>query len=439
MQDPLEWERCFQIWGGMVPNEVEQAMLDRWSSASFPVVDAIHDAKQVIAVGDIHGDFTLLVTILTQSGVLTFRQRKWVWIGAPQTYVVLCGDLVDMYRAPHGETSPMHTGQVQFAEWKILALLNDLWFQSGGCVIRLLGNHEWMLLQGDHRYRSPLSLYEDSLRVQPPGELWTQPRGIYRRFLTACGGMRCVVRIQNWIFCHGGIVSSYLDSIAPHTLGIVPKIREERPHPLSHAFSFSHEWRSTTALDGDVALATLNHLSSQLHPIMMRDDGILWTRVYSEHPHLCKELERTLHRLYPSPPVPTGSYRPVRMVVAHCAQAYVGMGQDLHPIARYCMKPAPDPARSHVDVFALPAQRCVYCREDETELGCPTYPGINFDCVADATGLGTLFRIDCAMSGAFRPKVTSPAWDEATRPQWLVVSFANGNETVTLEKKKMHT
>lgn len=95
-------------------------------------------ARRVVAIGDIHGAYEGLITILRQSGLIDTRQR---WIGG-DAILVQTGDYLD-----RGARA------LRAAE-----LLMDLQQQapaSGGEVIVLLGNHEILNLIGDLRDVTP--------------------------------------------------------------------------------------------------------------------------------------------------------------------------------------------------------------------------------------------------------------------------------------------
>jgi hypothetical protein len=94
--------------------------------------------SRVVAVGDIHGDYSAFVRILRQTGLLDSGQR---WTGGAAT-LVQTGDFLD--RGPK--------------EREVMELLMQLEQQaprSGGRVVTLLGNHEVMNLMGDLRYVAP--------------------------------------------------------------------------------------------------------------------------------------------------------------------------------------------------------------------------------------------------------------------------------------------
>ncbi len=96
------------------------------------------DARKIIAVGDLHGDYDAYMEILTDAGLVDRRGR---WSGDDAVFVQL-GDAPD--RGPDTR--------------KIIDHLRKLETQAerkGGEVVALIGNHEAMNVTGDLRYVTP--------------------------------------------------------------------------------------------------------------------------------------------------------------------------------------------------------------------------------------------------------------------------------------------
>jgi hypothetical protein len=95
----------------------------------------VPDAPRVVAVGDVHGAYDNLVTVLRFAGILDAKDK---WAGG-KAHLVQTGDLLD--RGQDGR--------------KVLDLLMRLEGEArkaGGRVHALLGNHEVMNMMGDLRY-----------------------------------------------------------------------------------------------------------------------------------------------------------------------------------------------------------------------------------------------------------------------------------------------
>jgi len=188
-----------------------------------PCQDEFDGVERIVAVGDVHGGFEDLVSVLRAARIVDGRNR---WVGG-KAHLVQTGDLLD-----RGDNSR-----------KVLDLLIDLESQAqkaGGMVHVLLGNHEAMNMYGDLRYvshgefnsyRTPES---DQLREQafeatadpaqkadrkyrkkwedehPLG--WVEHRqafgqtGRYGKWLRQ---KNVVIRINNALFAHGGISPKY--------------------------------------------------------------------------------------------------------------------------------------------------------------------------------------------------------------------------------------
>jgi hypothetical protein len=110
-------------------------------------VSVCASGQRVVAVGDVHGDAEGLAGILQRAGVIDANRH---WSGG-RTVFVQVGDLLD--RGDHGR--------------EVLDLMMALEKESpksGGRVIALLGNHEFMNLVGDLRYVTPAGFAEFSVR-----------------------------------------------------------------------------------------------------------------------------------------------------------------------------------------------------------------------------------------------------------------------------------
>ena len=174
---------------------------------------------RIVAIGDVHGAYDRLVTVLQAAGLVDHRRR---WSGG-RTHLVQLGDVVD--RGPDSR--------------KTLDLLRRLEGQAtkaGGAVHALLGNHEVMRMAGDRRYvvpgeyeafvtprskevrasfvRVPEGEERDALlRDTPLGWIEMQAafgaQGTYGKWLRA---RNAVVRINGVLFLHGGISPAMADA-----------------------------------------------------------------------------------------------------------------------------------------------------------------------------------------------------------------------------------
>jgi hypothetical protein len=213
------------------------------SPAAAPAQDTAVPAvftgvERIVAVGDVHGGYEEFVQVLQLAGVI---DKKLNWAGG-KTHLVQTGDVLD--RGPDSR--------------KVMDLLMKLEKQApkkGGRAISLLGNHEVMNLVGDLRYVSAgeyaAFATEDSAAIRDAGfELLADParkddpayrkawdaehplgwvehrqafslRGKYGKWLRE---RNAVVKIDDYLFVHGGIPPSLADSSIQ---AINDRIREE--------------------------------------------------------------------------------------------------------------------------------------------------------------------------------------------------------------------
>jgi hypothetical protein len=90
-------------------------------------------SKRTVVVGDVHGQFESLILILNHAGLIT---EKGDWAGSEDIFIQI-GDVID--RGPDSLDCYNYLKQIQKQALK-----------KGGAVVRLCGNHELNLLQGDY-------------------------------------------------------------------------------------------------------------------------------------------------------------------------------------------------------------------------------------------------------------------------------------------------
>jgi hypothetical protein len=272
-----------------------------WAAIALALVGALASPEdtwskvdRVVAVGDVHGDYDQLVTVLRDAGVV---DTQLAWTGT-RAHLVQTGDRID--RAPDSR--------------KVMDLLMRLEKEArkaGGAVHDLVGNHEAMNVLGDFRYVTPEEfaafITPDSKRQEealyarfleevkaekkrPPTDeeisKWRQehppgyaeyraafsPKGDYGSWIVR---QNAIIRIGDTLFLHGGLSTKYGD----FSIGdINERIRQE-------------------LRDADPRAA-----------LMSRDpEGPLWFRGLAQgDPALAKDLDEVLRR--------TGCKR---MVVGH--------------------------------------------------------------------------------------------------------------------------
>ena len=105
---------------------------------------AASDFQRLVVIGDVHGDLTRLQEVLTKARIIASPQSGCSFNATERTLVVQMGDVVD--RGPSTWESWMCLTELQASA----AAANS----TGSRVVRLLGNHEALWLQGETEFRN---------------------------------------------------------------------------------------------------------------------------------------------------------------------------------------------------------------------------------------------------------------------------------------------
>jgi hypothetical protein len=145
--------------------------------------------RRVISVPDLHGDYDCLLNIL-QSAKLVSGNRSWTGGNA---VLIQLGDVLD-----RGNDSAMI--------FQLLATLQEEAAAVDGIVEILMGNHEWMNLQGDFRYAGETEQLHSFLsRV----EVLNGPLGEFIRSFPLVVQVTYDWYDQGIVFVHGGLQSKF--------------------------------------------------------------------------------------------------------------------------------------------------------------------------------------------------------------------------------------
>lgn len=217
--------------------------------------------KRIVVLGDIHGDFKMLVKCLVKAKVI---DREFKWIGG-KTHVVCVGDLTD--KSGRGIISDA----LKYEEFSILELLTDLDSQSqqyGGRVHYLPGNHELYNLLGNFKSVHPSHMKDTGIDVR---HRLFKPGGFLMKRL-ACFSYG-ILKINNWYFCHAGILPHHFDR-----------------HSIDDLNSLLRD-----ILRGDKSIDTLSKTEYEL---IFGEEGFLWTRKYANDiTNRCTILDKTMEKL----------------------------------------------------------------------------------------------------------------------------------------------
>ena len=243
------------------------------------------EGAKLVAIGDIHGDFSVCIKSLKLAGVIPLTTPNYVesldeldnieWIGK-NTHIVQLGDQIDRCRPNswyRDICNDNDTYKDEGSDLKIMELLDKLnekaQFQ-GGAVLSILGNHEIMNCVGDFRYVSPKEFeefgeYFKIVKKNNPNRIF--PYGYKeRKQAFSPGGMiarkfasnrKSVLQVGKWVFVHGGIT---------------PK--------SANTFTFDEVNKGIS----DWLLGRRDMKTKEIFELMYDDDddGIFWTREFGD-------------------------------------------------------------------------------------------------------------------------------------------------------------
>ncbi len=170
------------------PEYAEQTVL-YLSEINTPQPSVFTAVDSVFVVGDIHGKYNNLVSILQQGKVID-ASLDWI---AGRGHLVIMGDVFD-----RGHD-----------------VIKSLWFlyrlerqarESGGELTLLLGNHEVMIFTGDTRYVTNKELLIARYHQVDYAEMFDIHNSVLGNWLAQQLGL---LKIDDLLFAHGGITFPY--------------------------------------------------------------------------------------------------------------------------------------------------------------------------------------------------------------------------------------
>lgn len=191
----------------------------------YPLI--LPQQKRIIAIGDLHGDYQLMIRCLRLAKVIDSNNK---WIGG-DTYIVQVGDQLDSCRPtdklcndPKSEINrDTDTRENKAEDIRILEYMTELnkeAEQHNGAVISLIGNHEIMNVNGNMNYvsyndiskfknykdRNNMNLVfksalEARIHAFKPGNEYAE--------LLACTRLPVVI-IGSFLFVHAGLINDFL-------------------------------------------------------------------------------------------------------------------------------------------------------------------------------------------------------------------------------------
>ena len=226
--------------------------------------------EKIVVIVDIHADYETLIKTLQYAGLIN---KKLEWTGK-KTHLVVLGDLVDGKNRVGDWTNDSDIKVIYFLE-KLMGSAS----KTGGKVVILLGNHEFMNMSGNFSYSGLKGIKEMG------GENGRAKyfRGEFKQFAKKC---YLAVQYDEWIFCHAGIAPEISKKYSIHDLNTL------------------------------LFLYLENRMSDEIKDIFVQiisgPHGILTTREFGMDEVSCSRLNKTL-----------ANYRANHMVVGHTVQKHI--------------------------------------------------------------------------------------------------------------------
>ena len=191
---------------------------------------------KIFVMGDVHGDFYGMVSLLQKGNVID-KNLNWNWGSG---HLLFLGDIVD-----RGEN-------VTECLWLIYKLELQARKQNGH-VHYLLGNHEIMIMTNDHRYLADKYFYmNDQLKIDF-SEHFDQ-NSFFGRWLSS---KNAIIKIGPYLFVHAGL--SYESFLNKYSISEMNSAyRQYLKNPKLKSFSDTIKW-------------------------LLGDNGPLWYRGYNAH------------------------------------------------------------------------------------------------------------------------------------------------------------
>jgi hypothetical protein len=229
----------------------------------FPAV------KRIIAIGDIHGDFKVLIKALHKANIIK-TNGDWDE-NNKNTIVIQLGDLLDRGGRDQEDTDNYRE------EIDILQYIEHLNKQASdptkklnSAFLTLIGNHELMNILGDYRYVSTKAMhgmggYEGRRKLFSAG-------GPIAKHLGCCSYGIC--KIGDWTFVHAGILPQHLKD---------------------DNFSFTKVNELVRKImRGEINKSSLNPSEKEF---IFGNNGLFWTRELSNDNPNCSLANESVHIL----------------------------------------------------------------------------------------------------------------------------------------------
>ncbi len=156
-------------------------------------MDEYPAVNNIIAIGDIHGDYNLLIDLLKLNKLIN---NQHIWIGG-ETFLVQVGDIFDR----GGRDDTYNDENSEFKIINFLITLKKQAINNNGNVILLIGNHELMNFQGVFDYVSKMGF--NNFKSKNERKIFLKPGNSFCKKIAKY--FKCIVKIGNIVFVHAGI------------------------------------------------------------------------------------------------------------------------------------------------------------------------------------------------------------------------------------------
>lgn len=244
----------------------------RKSAKQVPYV--LRTGAQVVAIGDLHGDYCAALDCLKLAGIIdhkvdentSLRRIKWLK-SASEIVVVQTGDIVDSKRSVKFPKAK----EICQSYLKIVSLFDYL-NQYNACVngkrgriYKLFGNHEMMNLEGDTRYVSKSEHTEMEQKFLGNRLETFGAGGTYAKQL-GCTTTGAMMIVNDTLYMHGGLSKQFVQTISK---GLNEKL------PLKYITILVNDILRKYAIFG---INKLDENEKKIYDMIMHSTGPMWYR-----------------------------------------------------------------------------------------------------------------------------------------------------------------
>ena len=258
--------------------------------------DILPKVRRIIVIGDIHGDFELLIKSLKVAKVIDDNHN---WIG-DDTIIVQVGDQIDRCRSSDKPCNKKGaTPSDEGNDWEILQYMTELHNKASksngkGAVYSLIGNHELMNVDGDFRYVSYEGIQEFDIKTYREDENFIK----YYKDKHPDGNINNATGddIRRWVFSPGNPVSNFLACTRKIAIIIGSNL-------FVHAGILPHIARKYNIKSINILLTLflLKKIKKSEYKDILGNGskGPLWTRDFAKvKSHRCDKLLKPLEKIY---------------------------------------------------------------------------------------------------------------------------------------------